>query len=192
MIRWRNGAALLALVVVGAACAPLGGVGWDDILLGGGNRIDGEIRNVDMRRDRLTVRSYRGQRSVRFDNRTVVTYRDRRYRVSALERGDQVRIQLTGNDRRQRARRIEVIRSARDSRRGSWNRTERVNGRVAGVDRRRGWFVVRERRGSLRVYMPRRADRRDERVFQRLRRGDRVRADVELESRGEAVLVRFR
>lgn len=192
---WHGGAATLVLsVLTAAACAPMAGIGWEDILLGtGGRTVDGEIRSVDTRRDRLTVRTYRGQQqSIRFDHRTEVTYRQRRYPVSALERGDEVRIQLAGTDRQRRARRIEVVRSAHESRGGSWNRTERVSGRVSRIDHRRGWFTVSERRGSLRVYMPRRADRRDEREFQRLRRGDRVRADVELVDRGEAVLVRFR
>jgi hypothetical protein len=182
-----------------AACAPLGGLG--DVI-GGGSTVSGEVRSIDTRRGRIQVREQYGRdQTVRFDNRTRVVYQNRQYPVTSLERGDQVQMRVE-YDRNNTAwaDRIEVRSSARRSDRdrnrgGAWpSRVERLDGRVQGIDGRRGYFTMTQNRGSrVVVYMPRNARRDDIRRFERLRRGDRVR--VEVRSRGrsnQAELVRFR
>lgn len=196
---WRTGTVVAAATLAVGACVPLGSLGGlGDVVLGGmGQRVDGQVRGVDSRRDRLTVRDRRGRdETLRYDRRTVVVYERRQYSVSVLERGDQVRVQVgTSRSGNRLAERIDVVRSARDDRGNgnSWGNTTRVDGRVRDVDTRRGRFTMERSRGNrLVVYVPPRVSREDARRFQRLRRGDRVRADVRSISRNEAELVRFR
>jgi hypothetical protein len=72
------------------------------------------------------------------------------------------------------------------------DRVQRLDGRVQGVDTRRGYFTVTQGNSRVTVYMPRNARREDIRRFERLRRGEHVRADVRAVSRNQAQLVRFR
>lgn len=188
-----------------SGCTSLGSLGGLGDVLGGGSSLYGEVRSVDTRRGRIQVREQYGRdQTVRFDNRTRVVYQNRRYPVSALERGDQVQMRVE-YDRNNTAwaDHIEVRSSARrsdgrdrDDRGGIWgsSRVERLDGRVQGIDVRRGYFTMTGSRNSrVVVYMPRNARREDIRRFERLRRGDRVRVDVRSGGRrDQAELVRFR
>jgi hypothetical protein len=190
--------ALMGGLLAVSACAPLGAM--DGVVLGGGGGgaraalVDGEIRSVDARRARLQVRDqWNRSHTVRYDRRTLVVYRQRQYPVTALERGDVVRIRLV-RDRGGSlwADRVDVRESVRDRGR-VYGRTERVTGTVAGVDRRRGYFTIQPNRyETLVVHVPGRLHRDDARRFDRLRRGDRVRVEVRAVGRGAAELVRFR
>lgn len=157
--------------------------------------LEGEIRSVDARRGRLQIRdTWSGSRTVRYDNRTRVVYRQRQYPASALERGDIARVTVsfdrTGNAW---ADRVEVLRSVRE-RHDVGFRTTRIDGTVSRIDNRRGIFTVRQGRAgqTVIVRMPHRVNRNDARRFDRLRRGDRVRLDARVLGRNEAELVRFR
>ena len=201
--RMRGTMAAVALAAAVISCAPLGGLGGlGDVF--GGESLYGEIRSVDTRRGRIQLREQYGRdQTVRFDNRTRVVYRDRQYPVSSLDRGDQVQVRVE-YDRNNIAwaERIELRSSARardrdrrDDRRGDvWsNRVQRVSGRVQSIDRRRGYFTMTQNDSRVTVYMPRSARREDIRRFERLRSGERVRADVRsVGSRNQAELVRFR
>lgn len=200
MSRFRTIAVFGLLAGTVAGCAPLGSLGGLGDVLGGGHSLHGEIRSVDTRRGRLQVREQYGRdQTVRFDNRTQVVYQNQRYPVSSLERGDQVQMRVE-YDRNNTAwaDRIEVRSSARQNDRGSiWGstRVQRLDGRVQTVDTRRGYFTVTTgaRNTQMVVYMPRDARREDIRRFDRLRRGERVRADVRSTGRSnQAELVRFR
>jgi hypothetical protein len=186
--------AALLLATVSAACAPLNGL--DGVLGSGTNTLNGEVRSVDTRRARIQVREQYGRDyTVRYDNRTQVVYGSRRYPVSALERGDRVRMRVE-YDRNDNlwAERIEVrdTRGGRDDRYGT--AVQRHEGRVRAIDTRRGYFTLDRNRGaSLIVYVPRNARREDVRRFDRLRRNDRVRVEVRVRrNSNEAELVRFR
>ena len=206
------------LVGLAGACAPLESLGGMGDVFGGGTSLYGEVRSVDTRRGRIQVREQYGRdRTVRYDNRTRVTYQNRQYPVSALERGDEVQMRVA-YDRNNTAwaERIEVRSSARRtdrrdrdgdwdddddwddrddrSRRDVWgSRVERLEGRVQGIDVRRGYFTMTESGSRVLVYMPRNARREDVRRFERLRRGERVRVEVRSRGRGDqAELVRFR
>lgn len=197
---------VLAVSVSTSACAQMGALGGLGDVLGGGSSVYGEVRSVDARRGRIQVREQYGRdQTVRFDNRTRVTYQNRRYPVSALERGDQVqmRVEYDRNNTawaehievRSSARRSDRRDDRRDDRGGVWgSRVERLDGRVQGIDVRRGYFTMTQNRGSrVVVYMPRNARRDDVRRFERLRRGDRVRVEVRSSGRrDQAELVRFR
>jgi hypothetical protein len=188
---------LALLVGSTSACAQMGSLGGLGDVLGGGSSVYGEVRSVDTRRGRITVREQHGRdQTVRFDSRTRVLYRNSEYSVSSLERGDEVSIRVE-YDRNNTpwADRIEVRSSARDDDRGGiWSsRVERLDGRVQAVDARRGYFTLTaDRSERVVVYLTRDARRDDVRRFERLRRGERVRVDVRARGRGQAELVRFR
>lgn len=184
--------ALVGALATASACAPLEGVAQPTSRSNA--VVQGEVRSLDARRGRVQVREDHGRtHTLRYDNRTRVTYGSRQYPVSSLERGDYVRIRVT-HDRGGTAwaDRIEV-RDSRANRRGSVaGRVERVSGRVANVDTRRGYFTLEQSRTRLVVHVPRRASSSDARRFDRLRRGDRVSVEVRPLGRNEVELVRFR
>jgi hypothetical protein len=73
------------------------------------------------------------------------------------------------------------------------HRTTRIDGVVRQVDTRRGYFTLEQSRSrSITVYVQQRLSSSDARRFDRLRRGDRIRAEVRLSGRNRAELVRFR
>jgi hypothetical protein len=189
-------AAGAGVVALGMACAPLAGE-LGSVLTG--NAMTGEIRSLDTRRSIVRVRDDRGGReeSVRYDSRTRVVYAQRQYPVSSLRRGDRVRVQLT-YDRNGTAwaDRIDVRDNGRGDTRDRMdtrsNRVQRLDATVREIDHRRGYFTVQENRTTVIVQVPQRVSRDDARRFDRLRRGNRVRADVRYMTQNRAELVRFR
>jgi cold shock CspA family protein len=191
----RRTVALAGLIVVSGACAPLDTV-FGDVGTPYGQSINGEVRSLDARRGRLQVREDYGNRThtIRYDNRTRVTYNQRQYSPSSLERGDQVRVVVTRDRSGETwADRIDVRRSARDARLSS--RVLRIDGVVRAVDTRRGYFTLeRSRNNTITVHVSQRLNSSDARRFERLRRGERVRVEVRqhLNNSRAAELVRFR
>jgi hypothetical protein len=193
---FRPVALAFAGALMTAACAPL-----DTIAQPAGTRsstmVQGEVRSIDSRRGAMQVREDRGRTfSVRLDNRTQVTSGSRRLPLSYVERGDHVRVRVA-YDRSGTAwaDRIEVREGRRDGR--GWPgdvgaRTERVSGRVASVDTRRGFFTLEQSRSRMVIQVPQRLSNADARRFDRLRRGDRVTVDVRVHGRNQVELVRFR
>jgi hypothetical protein len=106
-MRYISSLALLAALAVLPGCAAGGGMGGiGDILgsvLGGATgqqqqpqQVQAEVQQLDTQNSRLSIRTQQGQTgSVRFDQQTVVVYRQQQYPVTALERGDIVNLQLT-------------------------------------------------------------------------------------------------
>jgi hypothetical protein len=191
---WLTGAILLALVSGIVGCATLAGVDELPGSRGRATTVHAEVRSVDARSGRIHLREERGRnRVVHYDGRTRVVYRQRTYPVTALERGDRVSVRVV-QDRGGRAwaDRIDVRENVRERGRGA-ARVQRIDGTVAWVDARRGSFAVAPGRGrSVVVYLSGDLGRSDRVRFQRLRRGERVRADVRPLGRGEYELVRFR
>ncbi|MEX1185698.1 MAG: hypothetical protein WEA80_03830 [Gemmatimonadaceae bacterium] len=112
--------ALGAALLVTGGCSNLGSIGniLGSVLGGQGaqqQQIDAEIQQVDASGGRLYVRTQDGQTgTIRVDSRTQVVYNNQQYPVTALERGDIVRIQLQQTQNNELyATRIDVLRSAR-------------------------------------------------------------------------------
>lgn len=118
----------LALVAL-TACSAGGGLGALGNILGtlggaaGGQgqqgqqgQIQAEIQQVDTNSQRLHLRTQSGESgSVRFDGNTEVIYRQQRYPVTALERGDIVNLtvqQISGNELY--ASRVDVVQSVQE------------------------------------------------------------------------------
>lgn len=191
---WAAGA-VLALAVTAGGCA---GNRWDDVLNGGdrygyGSDIRGEVRNVGSRTIELRTENGRNAR-VRYDGSTQVRYRDRRYSVRSLERGDYVTIRThRERDGDLYARSVVVRRSARSERvydrrpsdradrrvpprRGDVYARTSLEGRVGRVDRGGSRFELRDtRQGTVWVSVPRGASRGTRERISRLREGQHVR-----------------
>lgn len=111
--------ALGVALIVSSGCSNLGSVG--DILgsvLGGQRQqqqVEAEIQQVDASNGRIYVRTQDGQSgTIRVDSQTQVVFNNQRYPVTALERGDIVRIQMQQTQNNELyATRIDVVRSAR-------------------------------------------------------------------------------
>ena len=121
--------AVVAFTLTLSACAGgaggLGGIG--DILgsvMGGGaqepqtQQVQGEVQQVDTQGQRLTFRTQQGQTgSVRYDQRTVVVYRQQQYPVTALERGDIINLQLVQASQNEvYVQRVDVVQSIQERR----------------------------------------------------------------------------
>lgn len=190
------GAAAAAALALAPACTALDVM--DGVMLpasGSTSMVTGEIRSLDSRNGRMQVREQGNNRTqtLRYDSRTRVVHRQRQYPITALERGDVVRVRVS-RDRSGSAWADHVeVRESVQERRASNARVERVDGTVRLVDTRRGLFTVEQSRNrTVTVYVPRNMSRDDARRFDRLRRGERVRADVRSVGGGVAELVRFR
>jgi hypothetical protein len=210
VIQGSTGRALVltASLLAAPGCARFGDTGWGTRVPAARSAvIDGQVWSVDGRRGRLQVRNARGRTSTMYvDRATRVVYRRRNYPVDALERGDVVRVWVEVDERGDAwADRVEVRESVRerydrygDDRYGYEDREYRdrielVEGRVGEVNLRSRFFTLDTGSNrSLAVYLDDEVDREEYRRIERLRRGDRVRADVRPISGTEAELVRIR
>jgi hypothetical protein len=114
---------LAAGLVLLSGCAGLGSIG--DILgsIGGTGQqqqqqgqMQVEVQQIDTNGQRIYIRTQNGQSGyVRFDSQTQVVYRQQRYPVTALERGDIVVMQVQQISQNELyASHIDVRQSARD------------------------------------------------------------------------------
>ena len=205
-MRGRAAGAVLALTAALAGCA---GYGWEDVLhdgVGGwGSDMRGEVRDVHERYRVIELRRDDGRRAeVRYDSRTDVTYRGRRYRPESLDRGDYVTMRVNRDSRgRLFARHIVVRRSVRD--RDVYDRdrdryprdddrydARTAEGRVTRVDHRSGRFQLRTGSRTVWVTLPYDAGRGTRDRFHRLREGDYVRIYGRYRGRDRFELERFR
>lgn len=202
----RIGLTLLVLSLgVAPACTMVAGTpGRPGGVWGRKETIHGEIRGVDTRRDRIYVSERRGGRwrtyTIYYDRHTRVYDGRRSYPVSALRRGDDVRIRVE-YDRwgRPWAERVDWRRGRGWADRGPWDRDrhdewriERWSGRVVVVDLRRNYFTLE--RGPSRVVVIRVPSSNGDiaRRFGRLRRGETVTIEVRHRDGRDVELVRFR
>ena len=119
----------LALTLLFGACSgnalenlgTLGGILGGGAGAGGGQsaqqgQIQAEVQGLDTNSQRLHLRTAQGQTgSVLVDNNTAVVYRQQRYPVTALERGDVVNVQVQQlNNNELYAARVDVVQSVQE------------------------------------------------------------------------------
>ena len=99
----RHILAAASTVMLATACSQLGGLGS---VLGGAaqqpqaSQVSGTVQSVDTRNQQIVLQATNGQSvALYFDNQTQVSYQNRSYSVTNLERGDRVtaRIQQAQN-----------------------------------------------------------------------------------------------
>lgn len=189
--------ASLAAAATLAGCSTLGDLGS---ILGGapgtGSEVRAEIQEVDEWREEIAFETQdRRTGVVSFDERTRVVYQNREYPVTALERGDLVRMRLSetaGGELYTDL--IEVEQSADQRTSDPWGsgQNERLEGNVAWIDQDRGQFLLDLRSGAeVMVNLPQGAPNQMVYEFQRLDRGDYVRIEARPISNQQVEIVRF-
>jgi hypothetical protein len=180
-------AAVASTLIFASACAQLGGLG--SVLGGAGQpqsgQVSGTVQSVDTRNQQIYLQATNGQAvSLMFDTQTQVTYQNRNYSVTNLERGDRVtaRIQQSNNggyytDFVQVDESVQNTGSAYPSTNGSSSGTvQSLQGTVRQVDRNNGLFTVDVGNYNvLTVALPYNPSQNDVNRFQALRSGDAVR-----------------
>lgn len=186
----RRAAAVASLLILATAtaCSQLGGLGS---VLGGmgqpqASQVSGTIESVDTRNQQIVVQATNGQSvALYFDQQTQVSYQNRSYSVTNLERGDRVtaRIRQTQNGGYYTDL-VQVDQSVQDaggvysgntSSTGSGT-VQSLQGTVRQVDLRNGLFTLDiGNYNTLTVSMPYNPSSNDQARFQNLRSGDAVR-----------------
>lgn len=190
----RATTATLIIALAGTGCAQMGDFG--DILGGAlpgqGGDLRAEVQSVDTRDREIHVRTDDGRSAdVLYDDRTRVVYRNQDYAVTALERGDLVRMRV--EETRTGALYtdlVEVEQSA--SERPDSGSEQRMEGSVTWIDDGSGQFLLDTRsEGDVMVNLPRNPPSDMVRDFRNLDRNDYVRVEVRWISQRQVELVRF-
>lgn len=195
--------ALAALFSLSACGASLGEILNAGATPGGAaqqSQLTAEVQQVDTRRQEIVLRTQDGRTgSVLFDQNTVVVYRQQRYPVTALERGDVVAAQLQQTSQNALyASRIDVRQSVQErtgqgspADAGSGQRQQFV-GQVGEIDSQRGLFQLHLQFGGTAVVsLPPNAPSASVERFRRLRRGEIVRIEGTPRSSDRIELARF-
>ena len=185
----RQITAAVSTLVLATACSQLGGLGS---VLGGAaqqpqaSQVSGTIQSVDTRNQQIVLQASNGQSvALYFDQQTQVSYQNRAYSVTNLERGDRVtaRIQQAQNGGYYTDL-VQVDQSAQDAGgvySGNTGTTgnatvQSLQGTVRQVDRNNGLFTLDVGNyQTLTVSMPYNPSQNDQTRFQNLRAGESVR-----------------
>ena len=183
----RQITAALSTLVLATACSQLGGLGS---VLGGmgqpqSSQVSGIVQGVDTRSQQIVIQATNGQQvALLFDQQTQVTYQNRNFSVTNLERGDRVtaRIQQTQSggyytDLVQVDQSVQTSNGDVYPNTGSGSGTvQSLQGTVRQVDRQNGVFALDiGNYNTLTVSMPYNPNQNDVARFQNLRVGDAVR-----------------
>jgi hypothetical protein len=192
--------AVMTFTVLAAGCSQLGGLGGLGDILGGGTgagggsgQVEGEVRRVDSRDQRIELRTRQGQTiNVSYDRQTRVEYQGRDYPPTALEAGDVVAMRIQQDARgNYYTDYVTVQRSVREGGGQSGGSARTVTGTVQYIDTQRGQFELRANTGTVLISLPYNPTRDDADRFRYLRRGESVRAEVVFYNSERAELVRF-
>jgi hypothetical protein len=184
----RHIAAAVSTVILATACSQLGGLGS---VLGGAaqpqaSQVSGTVQSVDTRNQQIVLQATNGQSvALYFDTQTQVSYQNRSYSVTNLERGDRVtaRIQQAQNGGyytdlvqvEQSVQDAGGVYSGNTGTAGSGT-VQSLQGTVRQVDRTNGLFTVDiGNSNTLTVSMPYNPPQADQTRFQNLRSGEAVR-----------------
>lgn len=179
MMRIASVAALSAAFALGG-CAQLGGLGevLGDVLAAppASGEIQAEVETVDTQNRQIQVVTQDGQRGgVAYDQRTQVVYRNQEYPVTALERGDLVRMRVQDTGQALYTDYVLVEQSVRE-RTGQTGATQTIEGRVGRVDQQQAWFELIDTWGTtIMVTLPFNPHTTDVNRFRALRGGENVR-----------------
>jgi len=180
--------AVTSILIFAAGCSQLGGLGS---VLGGAaspqtSQVSGTVQGVDTRNQQIVLQQTNGQSvALLFDGQTQVTYQNRSYSVSNLERGDRItaRIQQANNggyytDLVQVDESVQGSGGIYSGNNGSTGNgtVQSLQGTVRQVDRSNGWFTIDVGNyNTLTVSLPYNPSQNDVNRFQSLRVGEAVR-----------------
>jgi hypothetical protein len=193
----RVGATAAVILMTGCGGTTLGTLG--DVLgtvLGqpapaGEAQVAVEIRAVNAQQQLIQVATQDGQvGNVRYDQNTVVIYRQQQYPVAALERGDLAVITVHEAQGGTYVSRVDVQQSVQE-RTGAAGNLVQLGGRVAQIDHNRGTFVLQTQAGNVTVALPFNAPQATVNYFHQLRVGQNVDVEATMVASGRAELHRF-
>lgn len=181
-------------------CAGLGGLGSLGDILGGAGAQQGQVRaevqSVDQSRQLIDVVTEDNRRgAIRYDQNTEVIYRQQRYPVTALERGDLVVLQLQQTRSGEPyAGRIDVEQSVQErTGQTGTGQLQVLQGRVGQIDHNQGAFQLQTSTGgTVVVTLPYNPSRQTVDQFNRLRQGEHVTIEGTYLSSTRVELSRFR
>ena len=181
-------AAVTTTLIFAAACSQLGQLGS---VLGTGtpqaSQVSGTVQSVDTRNQQIVLQQTNGQSiGLLFDSQTQVTFQNRSYSVTNLERGDRVtaRVQQANNGSGYYTDLVQVDQSVSGSGGGVYQSNgsveqgtvQSLQGTVRQVDRKNGLFTLDVGNYNvLTVSLPYNPSQNDSNRFQSLRSGDQVR-----------------
>jgi hypothetical protein len=150
-----------------------------------------EIRGVNTQQQVIQVATQDGQSgNVRYDQNTVVVYRQQQYPVTALERGDLAVIHVQEAQGVTYVSRVDVQQSARE-RTGTGTALVQMSGRITQINHSAGTFVMQTQGGSVAVSLPYNPPQATLNYFHQLRVGHDVRLEATMISTGRAEIHRF-
>jgi hypothetical protein len=152
-----------------------------------------EIRGVNTQQQTIQVATQDGQSgNVRFDQNTVVVYRQQQYPVTALERGDLAVIHVQEAQGVTYVSRVDVQQSARErTGTGTGTALVQMSGRVTQINHSAGTFVMQTQGGSVTVSLPYNPPQATLNYFHQLRVGNDVRLEATMIATGRAEIHRF-
>lgn len=159
---------------------------------GGQGQVAVEIQGVSTQQQAIQVRTQDGQTgAVRYDQNTVVTYRNQQYPVTALERGDLAVLHVQDMQGVTYVSRVEVTQSAQERTGTGTGTLVQMNGRVSSINHNAGSFVLQTQGGNVTVTLPYNAPQATVNYFHQLRVGNDVRLEATLVSQNRAEIHRF-
>lgn len=141
-----------------------------------------EIQGINTQQQTIQVVTQSGQSgSVRYDDRTVVVYRNEQYPVTSLERGDLVLLTLQEVQGTTYVSRVDVQQSVQERTGSSSTSPSNVvqySGLVSQINQTNGTFVMQTTNGNVTVSLPYNPPQATLDYFRRLRNGDSVRLEA--------------
>lgn len=194
--------AAMALALTLGACGSSGGLG--EVLgsvLGGGTgqgqsgTVVAQIESVNTSSQVINIVTQDNQRAgIYYDNQTQVVYQNQQYPVTALERGDQVQMQVQQtNNGDYYTNYIAVTQSVSTTNGGNTGSGQLVEatGQVSQIDHQNGWFDLSTQNGTVRVQMPYNSSSATVNEFNDLDRGNYVRLQGYVVGTNRLQLYRF-
>jgi hypothetical protein len=192
-------------LVAASGCAALGTLGTLADVLGGAGGLPGsggqqgqltaEVTQVNANQQAIHVRTQDGRSgSLRYDQNTVVVYRQQQYPVTALEPGDvgQFQVQESSGNALYVSR-VDVVQSVQErTGQGGSSQLVQIAGQVRQIDHSRGQFELQVQGGGLvLVTLPFNPGTATVDRFNRLRAGHTVSLEGHAVSTGRVELTRF-
>jgi hypothetical protein len=159
---------------------------------GGQAQVAVEVLGVNTQQQAIQVQTQDGQRgNVRYDQNTVVVYRQQQYPVTALERGDLAVITVQDVQGTTYVSRVDVQQSARERTGTGTGTAVQMAGRVSQINHNAGTFVLQTQSGNITVSLPFNAPQATVNYFHQLRNGNDVRLEAVMLSATRAEIHRF-
>ena len=206
-MKYTRGRSLLALAAAlvmtgcaGNALEQLGGILGS--ATGGGapaatspQQVSAEIRSINTQQQTIEVATQNGQTgSVRYDQNTVVVYKNQQYQVSALERGDVALLTVQNVQNATYVSRIDVQQSVQDrtgtTTGGSGNLIQ-LSGTISQINQNNGTFVLQTQNGNVTVALPYNPPAATVNYFRQLRNGNTVKVEATQVGTNRVEIYRF-